>query len=128
MLACLFLPLKFSKFLLTFACLLSQVLSASLNGSLKCSCNHLTSFGGSLLVKPNPIDFDRVLVEFKTLDETGNVAVIATVTVAFMIYFLVVFIARRADKRDAGRVSLQEFVGLEFDIIYVFDTHIHSEI
>lgn len=100
-----------------FSFLLSQVLSASLTGSLKCSCNHLTSFGGSLLVKPNPIDFDKVFVEFKKLDETGNVAVIATVTVAFMIYFLVVFIAKRADRRDAARVSLQEFVGLEFDTI-----------
>ena len=84
---------------------LLQLLAATLNGSLKCSCNHLTSFGGSLLVKPNPIDFDKVLVEFKKLDETGNVAVIVTVMVAFMVYFLVLFVARRADKRDAARVS-----------------------
>jgi len=65
----------------------------------------LTSFGGSLLVKPNPIDFDKVLVEFKKLDETGNVAVIVTVMVAFMVYFLVLLLARRTDKRDAARVS-----------------------
>ena len=84
---------------------MSQLLSATLNGSLKCSCNHLTSFGGSLLVKPNPIDFDKVLVEFKKLNGTGNVAVIGTVMVAFMVYFLVLFVARRADKRDAARVS-----------------------
>ena len=84
---------------------LSQLLSATLNESLKCSCNHLTSFGGSLLVKPNPIDFNKVLVEFKKLDETGNVAVIVTVMVAFMAYFLVLFVARRVDKRDAARVS-----------------------
>jgi hypothetical protein len=69
----------------------------------------LTSFGGSLLVKPNPIDFDKVLVEFKKLEETGNVAVIVTVMVVFMVYFLGFFVARRADKKDAVRVSLQEF-------------------
>ena len=84
---------------------MSQLLSATLNGSLKCSCNHLTSFGGSLLVKPNPIDFDKVLVEFRKLDDTGNVAVIVTVMGAFMVYLLVLFVARRADKRDAARVS-----------------------
>lgn len=77
-----------------------------MNGSLKCSCNHLTSFGGSLLIKPNPIDFDKVLVEFKRLDETGNVAVIVTVAVALIAYFLVLVVARRADKKDALRVSL----------------------
>lgn len=75
-----------------------------MNGSLKCSCNHLTSFGGSLLVKPNPIDFDKVLVEFKKIEETGNVAVIVTVVVAFMVYFVVLVLARRADKKDALRV------------------------
>lgn len=77
-----------------------------MNGSLKCSCNHLTSFGGSLLIKPNPIDFDKVLVEFKRLDETGNVAVIVTVAVALIAYFLVLVVTRRADKKDALRVSL----------------------
>ncbi|KAL9965160.1 hypothetical protein ACROYT_G028923 [Oculina patagonica] len=82
-----------------------RVLSASVNGSVKCSCNHLTSFGGSLLIKPNPIDFDKVLVEFKKLGETGNVAVIVTVAVAFLTYLLVLVVARRADKKDALRAS-----------------------
>ena len=98
---------------------MSQLLSATLNGSLKCSCNHLTSFGGSLLVKPNPIDFDKVLVEFKKLNGTGNVAVIGTVMVAFMVYFLVLFVARRADRRDAARVSFYpSFVGSVMDTIH----------
>ena len=65
----------------------------------------MTSFGGSLIVKPNPIDFDKVLVEFKKLEETGNVAVIVTVVVAFLVYLLVLVLARRADKRDAVTVS-----------------------
>ncbi|XP_022787369.1 polycystic kidney disease protein 1-like 2 [Stylophora pistillata] len=77
-----------------------QVLSAELNGYLNCSCNHLTSFGGGLLVKPNPIDFDKVLIEFKKHGETGNVAVIVTVTVFFLCYIVVLVIVRKADKKD----------------------------
>ena len=83
-----------------------QVLPAIVNGSLKCSCNHLTSFGGSFLIKPNPIDFDKVFKEFEKLDETGNVAVIATVAVAFTVYLLVLVVARRADRKDSIKVSL----------------------
>ena len=82
-----------------------QVLSATLNGFINCSCNHLTSFGGALLVKPNPIDFDKVSVEFKNLQETGNVAVVVTIAVVFLCYFVVLVIVRKADKKDARNVS-----------------------
>ncbi|KAL9966015.1 hypothetical protein ACROYT_G024022 [Oculina patagonica] len=83
-----------------------QVLSATLNGSINCSCNHLTSFGGSLLVKPNPIDFDKVLVEFKNLEETGNVAVVVTVAVVLLCYFMVLVIVRKEDKLDVRNNGL----------------------
>ena len=57
-------------------------------------------------MKPNPVDFDKVLRELKDLDKTGNVAVIGTVTVVLMIYFVLVVILRKADKKDdARRVS-----------------------
>ena len=82
-----------------------QVLSATLNGFINCSCDHLTSFGGSLFVKPNPIDFDKVLVEFKKLPETGNTAVIVTVAVVFMCYIIALVIVRKTDKQDARHVS-----------------------
>ena len=82
----------------------SQVASATINGLVNCSCNHLTSFGGSLLVKPNPIDLDEVFVEFKRLGETGNVAVIVTIAVVFSTYFVVLIIVRKADRKDAARV------------------------
>ncbi|XP_068742451.1 polycystin-1-like protein 2 [Montipora capricornis] len=78
-----------------------RVLSATLNGLLSCGCNHLTSFGGSLFVKPNPIDFDQVVVEFKRLDDTGNIGVIVTVVVVFLCYLIVFVGARKADKEDA---------------------------
>ena len=82
-----------------------QVLSATLNGFINCSCNHLTSFGGGLLVEPNPIDFDKVLVEFKNLEETSNVAVIVTVAVVFLCYFIALVIVGKVDKVDARNVS-----------------------
>ena len=80
-------------------------MSATLNGFLNCSCNHLTSFGGSFFVKPNPIDFDQVLVEFKRLADTGNVAVIVTVAVVFLCYVFVIVFVRKADQQDTRNVS-----------------------
>ena len=81
----------------------SQVHSATVKGFLDRSCNHLTSFGGSLLVKPNPIDFDKVQVEFKKLGETGNVAAIVTVALVFLCFILMLIVARRWDRNDAAR-------------------------
>ena len=66
----------------------------------------MTSFGGSLLVKPNPIDFDKVRVEFKKLPETGNTAVIVTVVIVFMCYIIALVIVRKTDKQDARHVSI----------------------
>ena len=85
-----------------------QASSAATDRHIDCSCNHLTSFGGSLLVAPNPIDFDKVFVEFNRLEDTGNVAVIVAVAVVFFIYFLVLVIARRADKRDPKKVGITQ--------------------
>ena len=62
-------------------------------------------FGGSLIQAPNPIDFDKVFVEFTRLSETGNVAVLATIICVFILYFITIVLARRADKRDQNRVS-----------------------
>ena len=45
-------------------------------------------------------------MEFKKLEETGNVAVIVTVVVTFTVYLLFLVVARRADKKDAARVSV----------------------
>ena len=57
-------------------------------------------------MKPNPIDFDKVLVEFKRLGETGNIAVIVTVAVVVLCYVVVLIIVRKADKEDARNVSI----------------------
>ena len=100
--------ISFHHFKFFFLFIFYQVLSATLNGFINCSCNHLTSFGGALLVKPNPIDFDKVLVEFKNLEETGNVIVIVTISVVLLCYFVVLVIVRKADKKDARNVSIDD--------------------
>ena len=58
----------------------------------------MTSFGGGLLFEPNPIDFDKVLVEFQQLSETGNVAVIVVIAVILLCYVTVlVIVSVKAD-------------------------------
>ena len=67
----------------------------------------MTSFGGSLLVEPNPINFDKVLVEFQQLSETGNIAVIVVIAVILLCYVTVIIIVRKFDEEDAKNVSVE---------------------
>ena len=60
------------------------------------------------MIKPNPIDFDKVSVEFKKLEETGNVAVIVTTSVVLLCYIVVLLIVRKADEKEARNVSTDE--------------------
>ena len=53
---------------------------------------------------PNPIDFDKVFLEFGRLGETGNYVVLSTVFVLWALYFLGLLIARRADILDKKKV------------------------
>ena len=57
--------------------------------------------------KPNPIDFDKVSVEFKNLPETGNLAVIVTISVVLLCYIVVLLIVRKPDTKDARNVSIE---------------------
>jgi hypothetical protein len=56
-------------------------------------------------VAPNPIDFDKVFIEFTRLHETGNVMAFIALGCIFGIYVLVVLWARREDKKDQLKVS-----------------------
>ena len=67
----------------------------------------MTSFGGSLLVEPNPIDFDKVLVEFQQLSETGNIAVIVAIAVVLLCYMTVLVVVRKFDNGDTKNVSVE---------------------
>ena len=66
------------------------------------------------MIKPNPIDFDKVLVEFKSLQETGNVAVIVTISVVLLSFIIVQVIVRKADKKIATNVSNDDDTLLPF--------------
>jgi len=82
-----------------------KVGSNSTTTSLQCLCNHLTSFGGGILVMPNRLDFDVVFTELTRIHETGNVAVLCTIIAALLLYFLVCVFARRADKKDRAKIG-----------------------
>lgn len=82
-----------------------QVAETSGEDSLHCSCNHLSAFGGQFFVAPNPIDFDKVVMEFSRLHETGNVGVIAVIGCVFGVYLLLLTWARKYDKLDHLKVN-----------------------
>ena len=83
---------------------MSKVSEDSNTTHLKCLCNHLTSFGGNFIQAPNPIDFDKVFTEFSNLAESGNISVLVTIACFFLLYFIVLVFARKADKRDEFKV------------------------
>lgn len=73
------------------------------HSSLTCFCNHLTAFGGDVFVAPNTIDFEMVEQAFDNLDP-GDLLVLVTVCSVFLVYLVVLVIARRADNRDVSKV------------------------
>lgn len=77
------------------------------SSSLTCLCNHLTAFGGDVLVAPNTIDFQMVQRAFDNLDPK-TLLVLITVCSVFLVYFVVLIIARRADNLDVLKVCTQK--------------------
>ena len=77
----------------------------STSESLHCLCTHLSAFGGDFFVESNPIDFDKVWLEFGNIGETKNYVVLSTVCTIWMLYILFIILARRADKDDQAKVS-----------------------
>jgi len=63
----------------------------------------LTSFGGEILVAPNTIDFAAVKQTIENPDP-DDLLVLVTVCSVFLVYFLVLLFARRADKKDIVKV------------------------
>ena len=82
-----------------------QVAETTTLDMIHCLCNHLTAFGGQLFVAPNPLNFDKVLIEFDHLSNTGNIAVIVAVSFVFGLYLLLLLWARKADMLDALKVD-----------------------
>ena len=95
------------------------------SSSLTCLSNHLTAFGGDILVPPNTTDFLLVQQAFGSLDP-GDLLVLITVCSAFLVYFVVLVIARRADTKGVLKVCINSlyngiaFSSLDnFGIIYL---------
>lgn len=79
---------------------------------IHCQCNHLTTFASDFLVAPNPIDFGKVF----SADLSKNPVVLIVVCLMFGLYFILVLIARRYDKKDLEKVRHFAF-SLLFDFV-----------
>ena len=66
----------------------------------------MTAFGGDILVAPNTIDFPLVQQTFDNVDP-DDLLVLITLCSTFLVYFLVLIKARRADKVDASQVGVK---------------------
>lgn len=69
---------------------------------MTCGCNHLTFFGGDYVVAPNTIDFKTVFSKFKTIGD--NIAVLLTLCIIIVLYWIALLLLRRKDKSDLERV------------------------
>ena len=62
------------------------------------------------MVKPNPIDFDKVQVQIQKLPESGNITVILAVALVFLSYVIVLVIVRKTDIEDSKKVSSEHIL------------------
>ncbi len=60
------------------------------------------SFAGGFFVAPNPIDFDKAFAGFANLSE--NPVAFSTVLAMFGVYLIMLFWARREDRKDLLKV------------------------
>ena len=66
---------------------------------------------------PNLIDFDKVSIELQRISETGNVAVIITVSCVFGLYLMLILWVRKADQEDVLKVGISVSQGVDDDLI-----------
>ncbi|XP_066275427.1 polycystin-1-like protein 2 [Branchiostoma lanceolatum] len=74
-----------------------------------CLCNHLTAFGTSAAPEPNKINFSTVFLRF--YDLVNNYAVWTTMVVTMGLYLLMLYPARREDKKDEQRWNIKNVLG-----------------
>ena len=87
-----------------------QVREMTTQDSIHCYCNHLSAFGGQLLVAPTPIDFDKVFTELAGVPDSGYIAVMIAVSCVFGLYLLLLMWARKNDKRDLMKVRTYRLI------------------
>ena len=81
----------------------------------------MTAFGGDILVAPNTIDFQLVQQAFDNVDP-DDLLVLITLCSTFLVYFLVLVKARRADKVDATKVGVMSLKIIRCHWRYYEDT------
>eukprot|EP00111_Clytia_hemisphaerica_P007273 TCONS_00021135-protein len=64
----------------------------------QCLCNHLTNFGGDVMVAPNPIDMDQVFAGLKNLGD--NLGVLMVIITLWLLYVILLVWAKRKDRKD----------------------------
>ncbi|CAG2220693.1 PKD1L2 [Mytilus edulis] len=72
--------------------------------SLECGCDHLTDFAGGIFVIPNFIDPIADILLFLTFFD--NPVIVCTVILIWMVYFVGLYWARQADRRDSAVVLI----------------------
>ncbi|XP_067672234.1 polycystin-1-like [Haliotis asinina] len=78
-----------------------QAMDESITTRTVCRCNHLTSFGSSMLVPPDAIN----IVDLANLDLSANPVVMIAVGIILFVYIIVVLICRKLDRMDLHRVT-----------------------
>ncbi|XP_071105933.1 polycystin-1-like [Haliotis cracherodii] len=78
-----------------------QVMDVSITTRTACRCNHLTSFGSSMLVPPSAIN----IVDLVNLDLSTNPVVMIAISMILFVYMVVVLICRKLDRMDLQRVT-----------------------
>ncbi|XP_060598141.1 polycystin-1-like isoform X3 [Ruditapes philippinarum] len=81
---------------------------------IKCACNHMTSFGGSLFVSPDELDF----TDLSEVDFASNPVAIITCSVILGLYIILVVAFRKLDLMDLKRISLIPLCGKDGSFKY----------
>ncbi|XP_066299999.1 polycystin-1-like protein 2 [Branchiostoma lanceolatum] len=74
-----------------------------------CLCNHLTGFGASTRTEPNKINFKTVFTKFYEL--VNNYAVWTTMAVVTGLFVVLLYPARRKDRKDEQKWSIRNVPG-----------------
>ncbi|XP_022807270.1 polycystic kidney disease protein 1-like 2 [Stylophora pistillata] len=91
-----------------------------------CSCNHLSAFGGQLLLAPTPIDFDKVFTELVRLPDSGNLPVIIAVSCVFGLYLGLLLWARKNDKLDLVKVGERALIGVPMPWSHIVEVQVST--
>ncbi|KAL5005145.1 hypothetical protein ScPMuIL_018601 [Solemya velum] len=71
--------------------------------TLYCWCTHLTAFSSSFLIMPNVVSLKDIML-FSTF--FSNPVVVITIVIVWIIYFILLYWARREDRKDVFKGSV----------------------